>query len=365
MPKTEEKTKKGETETDLGSYERGRKNRTENYSSGLRSAREEQNKIQQGLGEGRSKEDFSEEEEEEEEETFQLNPKQKLQLLGILLSSFLFFSLLLFPYQKLARYFFSKLANQISLSTGELDLSFLGTSFIDDISFPLGAGKSIRARQLQIEIPLLSLMGSSVDGDTRLKELQYSSETMAFAANELLVSLDLEGYSKPPEQWEGSIYIDSKNFNLLQLNIPQLESLGVDLSQMKVESFGLRLGFEQGKLSFDGSQLRSNYFTLKLKGFAQLQEAMAASRLNAEICIFPSPELENINSELMGVYILAGGSAGGELCLKVRGKLSQPDFQNPAANNLSQDLPTSEKEASPPPPSPDKKEEPGKEEAQP
>ena len=282
------------------------------------------------------REDFS----EEEEGGYHFTSKQRLQLFGTIIASFLFFALFLFPYQKLARYSFFKFSKQVSLNTGHLDLSFFGTSFVDDISLPFGEGGGIGARQLEIAIPLLKLIGNSIDGELRFKELQYFSSALAFSMNELFLSLDLERHTLALNQWEGNVNMDGKNFKLLQLNLPQLESLGVDLSQLKVQKLELKLAFEQGKLNFDGSQLLSNYFTLNLKGFSQLKEPVTSSRLNAKICIIASPDLESLNSELMGIYILAGGSAGGELCLKVAGNLLKPDFEKANRGGFSESLST-------------------------
>lgn len=269
------------------------------------------------------KEDFS----EEEERGYQLDPKQKLQVLGIILSSFLLFGLFFFPYQKLARYFFFSFANQISLGAGQVELNFLSSSFIDDINFSFGTGGGVSARQLKLDIPLLKLMGSSLDGGMQFKEMYYFSKALSLSAYEAILSLNIKDRSMPPNQWQGNIELETRRFKLLELNIPQLESIGVDLSQMKVQKFELKLSFEQGNLGFGGSQLLSNYFTVNLKGFAQLKEQVASSPLNAEICIVPSPELESLDNKLMGLYILAGGTAEGELCIKVRGQLQKPDFE--------------------------------------
>ena len=92
-------------------------------------------------------------------------------------------------------------------------------------------------------------------------------------------------------------------------------------------------------MGFDGSQLLSNYFTLKLKGHSQLKEQVGSSPLKGEICIIPSPELESLDGNLMGVYILAGGVAGGELCIKVSGQLLKPNFEKQNTGTPGRELP--------------------------
>ena len=156
----------------------------------------------------KGKEDFS----EEEEGVYQLNPKQKLQVLGIIAASFFLFGMLLFPYQKLARYFFFNFANQISLNTGQVELNFLGSSFIDDISLSFGEGGGAYARQLRLDIPLLELIGSTIDGNMQFKELDYFSEALALSARELLLSLNIDEPSKPANQWQGNMNIEAKGF---------------------------------------------------------------------------------------------------------------------------------------------------------
>lgn len=297
--------------------------------------------------EGDVKEDFT----EEEESSYRLKTKQKLQVMGIILSSFLLFGFFLFPYQTLARYFFFNFANRISLGIGNVELNFLSSSFIEEISFSFGKGGGVRAQQLRLDAPLLGLIGNSLDGSMELKKAYYASEALSLSASEAVIFFNIEDRSVPPSEWQGSIDLKTKNFKLLGLNIPQLDALGVDLSRMKVQKFQLKFNFEQGKVSFDGSQLLSNTFSLKLKGSSQLSSDIGASRLHAELCIIPSPELEKLDSNLMGIYILAGGTAGAKLCIKVRGQLLKPDFERKAGlrSPRLQEKPSIGGEASAPP----------------
>ncbi len=267
---------------------------------------------------------------EDEQELYKLNDKQKWQISGVIATIFLVSTLLFFPYGKVLRYLFVSSVQGLPLSYGKLELSILGSSFIENITYQSPIGVSLVANQLRLDIPLIQFVSDNPNGFMQVSRVYLHSDFLTVSAEKLNIDMDIENLSLPFSKWRGAITLDAKRSRIEELNVKALQSAGINFSAMDVQKFNLKLVFDQSGIKFDDSQLISDLFAIKLRGITYVSENVTDSRLDGELCLKPAVDLEEKSSNLMGVYLLAGGTPGGELCLKIKGKLSKPDFQKPA-----------------------------------
>ena len=270
-----------------------------------------------------------EEESLQENHAYKLNKKQKWQVIGAVLSSFLLFALFFFPYQAVLHDYFSSFAKAASLRFTQTELNFFGDSSIENLSYSFGKDSGVEIRQVQFGISFLKLMRGLAEGPIEMTNFYLAASKLSLYSKNILVSTDLEKIDQPPLEWEGTLQIQTKGTKITVpfiQNMQEIQSLGIDLSRIKVQTLDVKLSFEQPKLKFDGSKLVSNYFTIKMTGSAQLAGNLEKSRLSGKLCAAPAADLEEKDSSLMGAYILAGGTAGGKLCWKVGGTVENPSF---------------------------------------
>lgn len=271
---------------------------------------------------------------ETEEDKQGLSLKKKLKIISTIFASFIICGILFFPYQKIINYYFFKLINQNALGVGETDLSIMGISHLSNLNYTVNETTGIEATKVAINIPLLSFITNSLDGTVQFNDIYFYSKYASFIAKKAVIVLDLNDFSLPVNEWQGKININVTGLDGVKLKIPQLEPLGIDLNEIKINKIVLKLSFDESKLAFDGSEMTSNYFDLKLKGHTHLSQNFSKSRLKNHICITPKPNLETLNPALMGILLAGGASVGTEMCFKLNGTPSKPDFILPFASGF-------------------------------
>ena len=263
--------------------------------------------------------------EEDNETDDKFSFRQKWQIALVIFVSFFVFSMIFFPYQTILHYFFVKFSKDIPLTYEKIELRFFGNSSLKNVKFQPDRGTNVQVKRFDLGIPLLSFIDGSLEGTMAFSDLYFSSDKYSFFINRINILLNLNDFKLPIRQWRGEVNVRGEK--LTELQVSQLANFGVDLDKMDIQSFDLKLSFEQGKLKFNNSQILSDYFTINLKGFVQLRNNFLASRLDGQLCIVPVADLEQKDSSLLSIYLIAGGKPGGELCLQLKGGLGNPKFE--------------------------------------
>ncbi len=271
--------------------------------------------------------DFYSEKEDELENKFYLKPREKLQIYIFGLLSFLFFSLLLLPYDKLLKKIFYNFAQSINLEYGQVELNFLNNSLIENVSLNFNEKLGLRASLIDFGIPLLSLSSNHQNGTIEFKNLVFFISSTQILAKKLELNLFLDNIKQPSSLWWGNIKIFSDSLILQNFHYEALDNLGIDLSKLEINKSMIELNFDQGKIKLDNSQILTNYFIIKFKGNIQLKENTSESLLNIELCLSPQAELEKKNAKLMGAFLLLNNSSNTEFCTKIKGSLLSPELE--------------------------------------
>lgn len=272
----------------------------------------------------------------EEEEEHRLTFRQKLIAAAVTAVSFLVFFVLFLPYGDIIRYSLGRARSAIAIDYTELDLSLFGADTASGLRVTLpGGAANLDAAQASSTLSWRGLLTGSPRGVLQLSDVQYSAQGLSLKAGQAALDLSLSGVSGPANRWEGEATLAAGNIVFDTAPLPALPMVEIRPEDLAIKALRLRLQFRAGTVSFDNSSLTSDLFTARLSGAGRLGQALGGTNLDAQLCLTPSPQLESKNESLYQAYLLAGGSMGGELCVKITGPLANPQFANASAGTLN------------------------------
>lgn len=270
--------------------------------------------------------ELEEEFDEAEEEKSRLSGKQRLWLIVSGVVSFFLFLVLLFPFEGILRnVVLKRLGPNLKVEFSAFKLGLIGQTKIDDLSVQSTSGFRLDAESAAADLQKLALLRFSPKGTVRLNGGNFTMGKFSGAFKSLDITMDMSRLDAPASQWEGTIQVKLDDLQPEQL--PDLLSmLPVSGDDLSVQRVTIPLQFRKGTLDFGQSQLQSTLFSVRLEGNGHVGASVLNTSLDGKVCLKPVDDLETRNEGLHGVYMMAGGTAGGELCLKISGVLSSPSF---------------------------------------
>jgi type II secretion system protein N len=272
------------------------------------------------------KEKFDEESAYEYEEEPQLSRNQRLWAVASGVISFLLFLVVLFPFEGILKSTLKKkLAPAIRLEFATMKPGWIGQSKIEDLSIFTEGGFRLEAETTVADLKKLSLFRASPEGQIRLTGGYLGSGNFGGSFRSLDIRLDLSSVMAPPSQWEGSIQLKLDRFEPEQLP-GILAMLPATPEELVIERLTLPLQFKKGTVEFHQTQLQNPLFTVRIEGTGRLGSTVMDSSLDGRVCLRPVDDLETRNEGIYNYYIMNGGTAGGELCMKISGMLANLSF---------------------------------------
>ena len=280
--------------------------------------------------------EFDESDDLEDFEESRLTGRQKLWVGLCAAVSFVVFLVIFFPLNEILRYQLGNFSKQIQADFVDLDLNLLGPDTVDGLSVQLpNNGPRFTAGRIESELGWLNLLGAAPDGIVRMFTAEFSMPSMAFEANEIQLDMDIADVRKSLAVWNGRLDLQARGVRLDRLPLDSLP-IPIALDELKIARINLKLLFEEGAVSFNDAELISDLFRVTMNGSGRMGRNIGATTLNARLCLKPVANLENKNPELFTIYIMGGGSAGGELCANISGSLAAPQVQvERSANSFS------------------------------
>ncbi len=272
----------------------------------------------------------------EEEEEHRLTFRQKLIAVAVTAASFVVFFVLFLPYGDIIRYSLGRARSAVAVDYAELDLSLFGADTATGLRVTLpGGAANLDAAAANSTLSWRGLLTGSPRGVLQLTDVQYAAQGLALKAGQAALDLSLNGVNGPANRWEGEATLAAANISFDSSPLPALPMVEIRPEDLAIKALRLRLQFRAGTVSFDNSNLTSDLFTARLSGAGRLGQTFGATSLDAQLCLVPSQQLESKNESLYQAYLLAGGSMGGELCVKITGPLANPQFANASASGLN------------------------------
>ncbi|MBW7858715.1 MAG: type II secretion system protein GspN [Leptonema sp. (in: Bacteria)] len=260
------------------------------------------------------------------DESTKLTKKQLTWLIAGGAISFILSFIILFPFDGIIRSSLkSQLPPEVRLEFTNLDLGFFGQTKVEALSIQNEPAFGLEAETVVADIKKLALLRFSPKGKLRLNSGSFNVGSTAASYKAIEITADLNDVRRPASQWEGNIMIRVQQLEPEEL--PSIISnLPIAADELTVSRITLPLQFQNGQLNFGKSRLQSSLFTVSLEGSGRLSNQLAATMLDAKLCIKPVEDIEEKNPKMHELYIMAGGATGGELCMKLTGLLASPTF---------------------------------------
>lgn len=271
-----------------------------------------------------------EENEDLQEETAEeatLSGRQRLWVVLAGLLSFLFFSFLFFPFEGILRSVLQGLLPpQVRLDFSTVKLGFAGATTVEDLQLRGTDGLYFETEQLAADLKTMALLRRAPQGVIRLKNGSFSAGRFSGTVESVDLTLNMRNMSLPLSQWEGVMQWKIRGMQPEQL--PDiLNAIPASPQELSIQQLSLPLRFQNGIVDFGQTQLQTSVFVIRLEGTGRLGRSAGQTSLDGRVCLRPVDDLETKNEPLYSLYIMSGGTAGGELCMKMTGTLARPNIQ--------------------------------------
>lgn len=260
------------------------------------------------------------------DEDTKLTKKQLTWLIVTCVISFLISFLFLFPFDGIIRSSLrSQLPSDVRLEFANLNLGLFGQTKVEAFSIQNQPTFGLDSESIVADISKLSLLRFSPVGKLRLNSGSFSVGSTVASYKVIDITTDMNDLRRPTSQWNGNIMIRIQQLEPEELP-PMIANLPITADELIISRITLPLQFQNGQLNFGKSRLQSSLFSISLEGSGRLSNQLAATMLDAKLCIKPVEDIEEKNPKMNELYIMAGGAAGGELCMKLTGLLASPTF---------------------------------------
>ncbi|HMU82971.1 MAG TPA: hypothetical protein PKE49_19435 [Leptospiraceae bacterium] len=261
-----------------------------------------------------------------DEEEHRLTLRQKIYIGIGLTVSFFFFTLLLFPKDLFLRAILARTAASVRIDFSSADPGLFGQTF-QTLSVILPDGTAILVDSLDSSLHAFDLMRGSAEGKVQLGKSDVSTTGLALGWASGDITTNLSGYSEGLTGMRGDLKIGLRDVNFVRFPPAAANLVPIRPDKIKVSSLELPLSFRDGGLVLQNGLIASNLFIVKINTKGSYQgPSLDGMNLDGQICLKPDRELEQKEPDVFGMYVFAGGAAGGELCFQVRGTVGRPQF---------------------------------------
>ena len=272
-----------------------------------------------------------------------LSTKQKL-IVGLTVLAFtLVFTVVFLPLESLARYFIQNNVKQGQVDFSEIKLSVFGQDKIKDLTYD-SRGTSFSAGSLKSTMSLLGLLSQELEGDLRFTRLSLSTETFGLTAKSAGIDSDLVNIMESANKWLGNLRITAKGAAVVKLPpalvgrlkvfSPGAASFLEQPGGLKIKNLRLDLKIPRGgQMLLKGKAAGNLFETIELNGSARVSKSIGSPNLDAKLCLTPAKNLKEINESIFNMITLIS-SAGGKLCLTLKGVPGTNDFMNNLQKSL-------------------------------
>ncbi len=283
--------------------------------------------IQKDIDEDMSAEEALLEIHDEEFETVRLTLRQKLTVGATILISFIIFSAVVFlPLDLVVRAVLAKYSRMMRIDFMSLDLNLFEPDKISGLKIFLPDGSSIQAEEIQSQLGYREMMIGHPHGTLNVQNFDVSMSSFACVFRSISTAVDLQDVMESLDRWKGELQVRTGPIDITSLPVEGLP-IPINAADVKISSLIINAKFNEGRITLNGTSIKSNVFDITVSGTGRLSAGLTATRLETVVCLTPKPDLENINNVLFGLYLAGGGTAGGRLCLNVTGTPGSPQFK--------------------------------------
>ncbi len=262
---------------------------------------------------------------EEEISEIKLTATQKILLLVIGIVFYFLFVLLFFPYSSFIRYLISKNIQDYKIDYTELNMDF-NSILLKDLYFTNEKDIFFTSDAINIKTKLWNLINKKIDANVILNSgsIKIREINSGFKNMELIIKID-NSYDEPLSKWSGEVIVKFKEISLEEL-WGILKNFSLPEEQKVIKNLNIRITVDKGNYSIKNFTFDNPLFKIQIMGNGTLSNVIENSTVNGSICFIPDSKIEEKNPAIYGIYISAGGSLGGQLCIGIEGNLSNLKF---------------------------------------
>ena len=266
---------------------------------------------------------------EEEYKEIELTWNKKIILIVTGILFYLIFLFIFFPYSTFIRYIITNYVQAIKVDYSELEWDFPFIIVIKDLYLSNDAGILITGDSLRFETGLWDVINLKLKGNISVSSSNLKIKEINTRLKGLKLNLTLDNSISDlntPSKLNGVISTKMNEIYFEELWGP-LKAFSLPEEQRRIKNIDINIQIENGKFSIRKLNFNSELFDANLTANGSLASSLENSSVNGKICFKPNPKLEELNPILYNLYITAGGSLGGEFCIKLEGSFSNLKFQ--------------------------------------
>ncbi|MBI3396461.1 MAG: type II secretion system protein GspN [Spirochaetia bacterium] len=262
---------------------------------------------------------------EDESEVVRLTFKQKIITGVAVLVAFIVFSFVFLPYELVIRYTLEKYSRFVRIEFTSLKLNLIGDDEISGFRMVLPDGTAFAADSVTSGLKYRDLLAGGAQGSVLMTGVGFSMGNVVFRIGTIDLGLGIQNATSALDQLSGDINLRAGKVEVRKL--PENLPIAVQPGDIKISSVVIRMKIGEGRVNLEGTNLKSNLFDIRVTGGARLSGPIGQAVMAAKVCLKPAKDLETENNAMFGYYTMSGGTGGGELCLGMKGTLSQPTFE--------------------------------------
>ncbi len=273
--------------------------------------------------------DLDKEELEEEYKEIEMTWNKKLILIVTGVLFYLVFVFIFFPYSTFIRYILTNYVQAIKVDYSDLEWDFPFIMVIKDLYLSNDSGILITGDSVRFETGLWDVINLKLKGNLSVTLSNLKIKEINTRLKGLRLNLKFDNTLSDlntPSKLNGEIVTKMNEIYFEELWGP-LKVFSLPEEQRRMKDLDIFIQIENGKFSVRKFNFKSELFDANLTANGSITSPLENSSVNGKICFKPNSKLEELNPVLYNLYITAGGSLGGEFCLKIEGQFSNLKFQ--------------------------------------
>ena len=252
-----------------------------------------------------------------------LEPARKAWLVIAGMLFFLLFTVILFPYEELARYYLSGLPDKsLSIGFNSFQIPVFGKKRVNSFSVNYNTFR-FSSEELLTDASLIRLARGSFIGELRAEAVKIETDKITMKLNTLFSNNELDNVTSP-EPLKGNVMLNISGGALERL--PEIPVIGL-LENVQINNSVFKLDINGRNINISNSYLNTSIARLNISGSMVLNPVFRNSPINFSICPVITSSFRVERPDIVSMLELLPKNPKGEICIPVSGTFGAPNIQ--------------------------------------
>ncbi|MFN3605368.1 MAG: type II secretion system protein GspN [Leptonema sp. (in: bacteria)] len=264
----------------------------------------------------------------EEEQTITLTRYNKIILLVVGVFFYIFFLLAFLPYSHFLKVFLNQTFKNYKIEYSDLELGIVSPIVVKNLYFSNLSDILFLFENLTLKGNLWKfLLSDQIIGEVFISSSNIKIKDFDTYIKNLNGKIHLENsYEVPIEKWSGDFSIQTKSIEFKELFGP-LKNFSLPEEQKILRNLRIQITLQKGTYTVKTFQVDSELFQINGNATGNLNSNLSLTTISGKICLTPHQNLEEKNPMIYSIYLSAGGSLGGNLCLMISNNFTEPKIE--------------------------------------